>query len=56
MKKYLVTGGLGSIGVNLVNLISKKNKIYIVDDKSNKISHKLNLNKNIKIIKKKSKI
>lgn len=48
MKNILVTGGLGFIGSNIViNLLKKKNKVYIIDNLSNseiKIFKKLKQN------------
>ena len=32
MKSFIVTGGLGFIGSNLANELSKKNKVIICDD------------------------
>lgn len=49
MKKYLITGGLGFIGVNLCNFLSLKNKIIIIDDNSNSSLKKILNKKNIQI-------
>ena len=49
MKKYLITGGLGFIGTNLSNFLSHKNKIIIIDDKSNSSNKKILNKKNIQI-------
>ena len=50
MKSFIVTGGLGFIGSNLANELSKKNKVIIIDDlSSGKISN-LKKNRNITII------
>ena len=49
MKSFIVTGGLGFIGSNLVKELSKKNKVIVIDDlSSGKISN-LKKNKNITI-------
>ncbi len=49
MKKYLITGGLGFIGINLSNFLSYKNKIIIIDDKSNSSFKKILNKKNLQI-------
>lgn len=49
MKKYLITGGLGFIGKHLINKLSEKNKIIVVDDISNGNLKNFKKNKNIKI-------
>jgi nucleoside-diphosphate-sugar epimerase len=60
-KKFLVTGGGGFIGQNIVNLLSKKNNsIIIIDNNFRNINQNLKKNKNIKFykrdIRKKNKI
>ncbi len=50
-KTFLVTGGTGFIGRNIVNLLLKKNyKILVLDDGSRGVFNKT-INKNIKYIK-----
>ena len=53
MKSFIVTGGLGFIGSNLVKELSKKNKVFVIDDLSSGKLSNLKKNKNIKIINKK---
>lgn len=50
MKKFLVTGGAGFIGSHLVENLSKKNKVIVIDKllHGNKI---FKMNKNIKLVK-----
>ncbi len=60
-KKFLVTGGGGFMGQNIVNLLSKKNNsIIIIDNNFRNINQNLKKNKNIKFykrdIRKKNKI
>lgn len=60
-KKFLVTGGGGFIGQNIVNLLSKKNNsVIIIDNNFRNINQNLKKNKNIKFykrdIRKKNKI
>ena len=52
MKKYniLVTGGLGLVGFNLFNYLTKKNFNVYCLDKNRKIYKKLKLKRNKKII------
>tara|TARA_Y100000816_G_C26078020_1_gene567730 strand:- start:539 stop:1498 length:960 start_codon:yes stop_codon:yes gene_type:complete len=52
MKKYniLITGGLGLVGFNLFNYLTKKNYNVYCLDKNRKIYKKLNLKRNKKII------
>jgi nucleoside-diphosphate-sugar epimerase len=51
-KKFLVTGGGGFIGQNIVNLLSKKNNsVIIIDNNFRNISQNLKKNKNIKFYK-----
>ena len=50
MKKILVTGGAGFIGSHLVEYLSRRNMVYVIDTLLHK--NKLqNYNKNIKLIK-----
>ena len=55
MKKIIVTGGLGFIGSNLIDLLIKKNFFVINIDKltysSNKLAHKKKSSKNYKFFK-----
>ena len=60
-KNFLVTGGGGFIGQNIVNLLSKKNNsVIIIDNNFRNINQNLKKNKNIKFykrdIRKKNKI
>jgi len=48
--KYLITGGLGFIGSNLANRLSKNSKLTIVDNFSTGFIQNLKKNKNIKIL------
>jgi len=51
-KKFLVTGGGGFIGQNIVNLLSKKNNsVIIIDNNFRNINQNLKKNKNIKFYK-----
>lgn len=49
MKKYLITGGLGFIGINLSNILSLKNRVIIIDDKSNTSPNRIKKNRNVNI-------
>ena len=51
--KYLITGGAGFIGINLVEKLAKNknNYIYIIDN----LSKKINKNDLLRILKKKCK-
>jgi len=46
-KKFLITGGSGFIGTNMINFLSKKNKIIIVDI-ANPINFNLKKSKNLR--------
>lgn len=48
MKTVLVTGGLGFIGSNLINILNKKNYFVINIDKVSYSSNYKNISKNIK--------
>lgn len=48
-KHYIITGGLGFIGTNLVKRLQKKNKISIIDNSSSHKIKYLSFNKNVKI-------
>lgn len=48
--KYLITGGLGFIGSNLADRLSKNNRLTIIDNCSTGFIKNLKKNKNIKII------
>jgi len=48
MKTIVVTGGLGFIGSNLINILSKRNNFIINIDKVNYASNLNNISKNIK--------
>ena len=47
MKKILITGGCGFIGSHLTEFLSKKNKVYIIDNFShgNKIKNKIKISR-----------
>ena len=49
MYKILLTGSSGFIGLNILENLSQKNKIFII--LRNKLPKKFSKNKNIKIIK-----
>ena len=48
MKKYLVTGGAGFIGSHLIEALSKKAKVIVIDNLFQGM--KLKLNKNIQMV------
>lgn len=56
MKSFIVTGGAGFIGSNLVRELSKKNKVIIIDDMSSGRLSNVKKNRNIKIIRTKTQL
>lgn len=51
MHKFFITGGLGFIGSNLTNYLSKNNKVIVYDNKSrNRKYNEFKFNNNVKII------
>ena len=56
MKSFIVTGGAGFIGSNLVRELSKKNKVIIIDDMSSGRLSNVKKNRNIRIIRTKTQL